>query len=115
MTTINFKHENIDWILVFRFNWEFSNINSEWIFNKIKKIISKEKINKLVFNFEQVDTINSRWAWWIASIYEDIDSFWWKLYITNMNEYVEDVLDLLWMFLFIWKTNTEKEALKLIK
>lgn len=114
MIDINFKHEVQDWIVIFRFNWEFNNENTDSVFTKVKNIIAKEQISNLIFNLQWVEIINSRWAWWIAWIYESIDSFWGKLYMTNMNEYIEDALDLLWLFLFVWRAKNEKEATSLI-
>lgn len=114
MVNIGFTHEIKDWILIFKFNWEFSNENTEILFSKIRKIIKKEKIYKLIFDMEKVEFINSRWAWWIAGIFDELDIFWGKIYITNMNENIEDTLDLLGLFLFIWKAKTNKEALDLI-
>lgn len=114
MVDINFTNEVLDWIIIFRFSWEFTNDNTDLIFSKVKKIISKEEISNLIFNMQDVEIINSRWAWWIAWIYESIDSFGGKIYITNMNEYIEDALDLLGLFLFVWRAKDEKEAIDLI-
>lgn len=114
MLNINFDYIKQDWTLVFKFIGEFSNENADTIFTKLKNIIAKEKIYNLVFNMSKVEFINSRWAWWIAGIFDDIDTLGWKIYITNMNESIEDTLDLLWLFLFISKAKTDKEALNLI-
>jgi len=114
MINIDFTYNIIDWIIIFRFNWEFANNNTEDIFKRVKNIVLKEKIGNLVFNMSKVEFINSRWAWWIAGIFDDIDTLGWRIYITNMSESVEDTLDLLWLFLFIAKAKTEKEAINLI-
>ncbi len=111
MNTINFTWVNKEWILIIQFDWEFTNENASKIFDEIKEYIRIEWKFKVIFDLAKIETINSRAAWWFARIFEYLDEFWWDLYVTNMNVFIEDTFDLLWMFLFIKKSKTTDSAI----
>lgn len=108
---ISFKYESKKNAIIFRFEWEFTNENTSQIFADIKKLINEKWHSNTIFNMWGIEYINSRTAWWIADVFETIESYSWKIYVTNMNEFTQDSLELLGMFLFINKSETEEKAL----
>lgn len=110
-SNISFKYESKKNVIIFRFDWEFTNDNTDQIFIEIKNLIKEKWHFNTIFNMSKIDYINSRTAWWIADIFETIEEYSWKIYITNMNEFTQDSLELLGMFLFINKSETEEKAL----
>lgn len=109
---ITFTYEKAQETTIFRFEWEFTNDNASSIFEEAKKILIGNWSKNAIFNMIKIEHINSRAAWWIADIYETIEDYSWKVYITNMNEFVKDSLELLWMFLFINHSDSEQNAIK---
>ncbi|EKE30336.1 MAG: hypothetical protein ACD_2C00005G0011 [uncultured bacterium (gcode 4)] len=115
MKTIDYTYV-VKWpAIIVRFDWEFTNDVTGKIFDRLLADIMENWKFDIIVNMKMVDTINSRVAWWFAWIYEKIDIFWWSLYVTDMNNYVDDTLDLLWMYLFLQKADNEEEALKKLK
>ncbi|EKE27375.1 MAG: hypothetical protein ACD_3C00216G0003 [uncultured bacterium (gcode 4)] len=112
---IDYTYSIKESVIIFKFNWEFTNENAWRIFDRVVADIMENGKFDVIINMKSVDTINSRVAWWFAWIYEKIDIFWWNVYVTNMNNFVDDTLDLLWMYLFLRKATTEEEALKWLK
>lgn len=112
MNNISFSHELYDNCIVIKFDWEFTNENAISIFDDVSKIRADNKKGNIIFNMQNIDTINSRAAWWFARIYEESDTLWWTVYVSNMNVFIEDTLDLLWMFLFLEKSKTQELALE---
>lgn len=104
MAITHFEHKiKKDGKIIFAFNWDFVNDTIPSIFEKITQIIDTNKIYQVVFDMKKIETINSSGAWYIASTYEYLSHFWWKLELINMNSYISDVLDLCWILLFINK------------
>lgn len=114
MNWINFNEEIRNSVMIFKFNWEFTNDNAIEIFDNTIKSILTNRIYNVIIDFWNIETINSRTAWWLAKIFEEIDKFWWVIYITNMNNFIEDTLDLLWMFFFLYRAEDNEKALSLI-
>lgn len=114
MHKVTYTHQIYEWMLIIKFDWEFTNENVPDLFEEVSKTIKEANIYNIIFDMQNIETINSRTAWWFARIYEETDVFWWIIYITNMNLFIDDTLDLLWMFLFLKKTKTNEEAIKWI-
>lgn len=114
MQEIKYNYINRWKYLEFVFEWEFTNNNVLFIFAEIDEVIGQEKLYNVVFNMQNIDTINSRFAWAISSIFEECDSRWWIVIVYNCNTYVDDALDLLWMYFFIKKASNKEEINKLI-
>lgn len=111
MPIIDFTSEVIDSVFLVKFDWEFTNDNASAVFDRILQQIKENWKFKIIMNMQNIDTINSRAAGGFARIYEHVDDFWWVVCVCNMNIFIEDTLDLLWMFLFLSKAKTEQEAL----
>lgn len=115
MKELKFEYKSINEnILLFSLSWEVTNDNVIDLFDDIDKIIFEKSIINIIFDFKDINSINSRVAGRIANLYEKLEWFWWNIITINMNDYVDDSLELLWMFLFISKSQNLEEAIILI-
>lgn len=110
---VNKKEEN--WILIFEFTWELDETNADKTFNSLYNEIWDFSDKKIILNLKGLKYLNSKSIGYIADIFSNVEDNEWKMYISNCDEWVKDVLELVGITTIIPTVDSEKEAIEAIK
>ena len=105
---VNKKEEN--WVIVFQFSWELDETNADKTFKDIYDTVWDFSGKKIILNLWGLKYLNSKSIGYVADLYSNVDENNWKMYISDCDEWVEDVLELVWITTIIPTVKTEKEA-----
>ncbi len=111
-TLIEITKKEENWIFIFSFKWELDETNADKTFNGIYKDIWDFKDKKIIFDFSWLKYLNSKSIGYIADIYSNIEDAGSQMYITNCDEGVKDVLELVWITTIVPTVDTIEEAIK---
>ena len=111
-TLVEVNKKEQDWILIFSFSGELDETNADKTFTNIYKEIWDFKDKKIIFDFGGLKYLNSKSIWYIADIYSNIEDSDSKMYITNCDESVKDVLELVGITTIVPTVDTIEEAIK---
>lgn len=106
---VNKKNEND--VVIFEFSWELDETNADKTFTQVNDEIWDFTWKKVIFNLEKLKYLNSKSIWYIADIFSNIEEWEGQMFITNCDEWVKDVLELVWITTIIPTVDTVKEAL----
>ena len=109
---VNKKEEN--WVIIFEFNWELDETNADKTFTSIYKEVGDFTNKKIIFNLKWLKYLNSKSIWYIADIFSNVEDNDGLMYISDCDEGVKDVLELVGITTIIPTVDTEKEALEKI-
>lgn len=107
---VNKKEEN--WILIFEFNWELDETNADKTFNAMYEQIGSFEDKKIILHLGGLKYLNSKSIWYIADIFSNIEDNDWEMYISNCDEWVKDVLELVWITTIVPTVDTVEEAIE---
>jgi len=110
-TLIEIKKTEQDGILIFEFVGELDETNADKIFKDIYEQIGDFSDKKIIFNMAGLKYLNSKSIWYIADVFSNIEDNDWEMYISNCDEGVKDVLELVWITTIIPTVDTIAEAL----
>jgi len=102
-------------ILIFTFEWELDETNADNTFKDIYEQIGEFENKKIIFNMSGLKYLNSKSIGYIADVFSNIEDNEWEMYISNCDEGVKDVLELVWITTIIPTVDTEEEALSELK
>jgi len=102
-------------ILIFTFEWELDETNADNTFKDIYEQIGGFENKKIIFNMSGLKYLNSKSIGYIADVFSNIEDNEWEMYISNCDEGVKDVLELVWITTIIPTVDTEEEALSELK
>ncbi len=111
-TAIKIKKKEINNIITFTFFWELDETNTEEVFKLIYKDLWNFKDKKIIFNFKWLKYLNSKSIWYIANLFSHIIDNNWKMYISNVNKDIKDVLKFVWITKIIPIIRNEEEIIK---
>jgi len=111
-TVVNVNKKEENWILIFEFSWELDETNADKTFTSIYTEVWDFAGKKIIFNLGGLKYLNSKSIWYIADIYSNIEENEWQMYISNCDEWVKDVLELVWITTIIPTVDTVKEAME---
>lgn len=111
-TLIEVNKKDINGVLVFTLSWELDETNADKTFKGIYDQIGDFSGKKIIFNLHWVKYVNSKSIWYIADIFSNIEENDGKMYISNCNESVKDILELVGITTIVPTVDTEEEALK---
>ncbi|NDK08563.1 anti-sigma factor antagonist, partial [Candidatus Gracilibacteria bacterium] len=109
-TLIEIKQKDVDGIIVFEFAGELDETNADKTFGGLYKTIGEFTGKKIIFNFSGLKYLNSKSIGYIADIFSNIEESNGKIYITNCQEGVKDVLELVGITSIIPIADREEEA-----
>jgi len=109
---INKKEEN--WITIFTFSWELDETNADKTFKHIYTEVWDFAKKNIIFNLSWLKYLNSKSIWYIADVYSNIEENQWKMYISDCDAWVKDILELVWITTIIPTVAKEEEAIKLM-
>ncbi len=107
---VNKKEEN--WILIFNISGELDETNADKTFNGIYKEIWDFNSKKILLDLSGLKYLNSKSIWYIADIYSNVEDSDSKMYISNCDEWVKDVLELVWITTIVPTVDTNEDAIK---
>ena len=110
LVEVNKKEEN--WITIFNITGELDETNADKTFTGIYKEVGDFNWKNIILNLSGLKYLNSKSIWYIADIFSNIEESDGKMYITNCDEGVKDVLELVWITTIVPTVETEEEAIK---
>lgn len=114
-TLVEVNKKEQDWILIFEFSWELDETNADKTFTAMYAQIWDFSGKKIIFNLKNLKYLNSKSIWYIADIYSNVEENEGQMYISNCDEWVKDVLELVWITTIIPTVDTLAEALDALK
>lgn len=114
-TLIEIKKRQEDDITIFDFTGELDETNADNTFTKVYEQIWDFSDQKIIFNLTWLKYLNSKSIGYIADVFSNLEDNDGKMYISNCDEWVKDVLELVGITTIIPTVDTEKEALSALK
>ena len=114
-TFIDIKKREEENVVVFEFNGELDETNTDETFSSIYEELGDLKEKKVIFNLKELKYLNSKSIGYIADIYSNIEENEGEMYISNCTDGVKDVLELVGITTIIPTLDTEIEALNALK
>lgn len=109
LVEVNKKEQN--GILIFEFSGELDETNADKTFTGMYSEIGDFAGKKIIFNLANLKYLNSKSIWYIADIYSNIEESEGQMYISNCDEGVKDVLELVGITTIIPTVDTVTEAI----
>ncbi|MCD5375098.1 STAS domain-containing protein [Candidatus Gracilibacteria bacterium] len=99
-------------VIVFDFSGELDETNADNTFTDLYKQIGDFSDKKILFNLAGLKYLNSKSIGYIADVFSNLEDNDGLMYISNCDEGVKDVLELVGITTIIPTVDTEKEALE---
>ncbi len=99
-------------VIIFDFSGELDETNADKTFTDIYEQIGDFSDKSILFNLMGLKYLNSKSIGYIADVFSNIEDNDGKMYISNCDEGVKDVLELVGITTIIPTVETEKEALE---
>lgn len=110
LVEVNKKEQN--WILIFEFSGELDETNADKTFTAMYSDIGEFAGKKIIFNLANLKYLNSKSIGYIADIYSNIEENEGQMYISNCDEGVKDVLELVGITTIIPTVDTVQQAIE---
>ena len=110
LVEVNKKEEN--WITIFNISGELDETNADKTFTDIYKQIWDFKDKKIILNLSGLKYLNSKSIWYIADIFSNVEEADSQMYISNCDESVKDVLELVGITTIVPTVDTQEDAIK---
>lgn len=111
-TLIEVKKREAWDVIIFDFTGELDETNADNTFTSIYEQIGDFSDKKLIFSLGGLKYLNSKSIGYIADVFSNIEDNDGKMYISDCDEGVKDVLELVGITTIIPTVDTEKEALE---
>ena len=98
--------------MIFEFTGELDETNADKTFTNIYEQIGDFSDKNIIFNLTGLKYLNSKSIGYIADVFSNLEENDGKMYISNCDEGVKDVLELVGITTIIPTVNFEKEALE---
>lgn len=113
-TLIEVNKKEANGVTIFEFKGELDETNADKTFTSIYNEIGDFSGKKIIFNLKGLKYLNSKSIGYIADVFSNIEDKSGKMFISDCDEGVKDVLELVWITTIIPTVATEKEALEQI-
>jgi len=107
---VNKKEES--GIIIFNFSGELDETNADKTFTSIYEEIGDFSEKKILFNLAGLKYLNSKSIGYIADVFSNIEDNEGQMHISNCDEGVKDVLELVGITTIIPTVEDEKEAIE---
>ena len=111
-TLIEVKKREEGDVIVFDFTGELDETNADKTFTNVYEQIGDFSDKKIVFNLTGLKYLNSKSIGYIADVFSNLEDNDGQMYISNCDEGVKDVLELVGITTIIPTVDTESEALE---
>lgn len=105
---VNKKEQN--GIVIFEFNGELDETNADKTFSSVNNEIGNFSNRKLILNLAGLKYLNSKSIGYIADIFSNIEEGEGEMYISNCDDGVKDVLELVGITTIVPTVDTVEEA-----
>ncbi len=109
------KLRSVDQIMVFDFIGELDETNADKTFTGIYENIGDFTGKKIIFNLAALKYLNSKSIGYIADVFSNLEDNNGQMYISNCDDGVKDVLELVGITTIIPTVDSEAEAIEAIK
>lgn len=109
-TLIEVKQRQEGNISIFEFSGELDETNADKTFTSVYEQIWNFSGKKVILNLSGLKYLNSKSIGYIADVFSNLEDHNSKMYISNCQEGVKDVLELVGITTIIPTVDTEKEA-----
>jgi len=99
-------------VIIFDFIGELDETNADSTFTSIYEQIWDFTDKNILFNLAGLKYLNSKSIWYIADVFSNIEENDGQMYISNCDEGVKDVLELVGITTIIPTVDAEAEALE---
>ena len=110
-TLVEVNKKEVNNAIIFEISWELDETNADKTFKSIYDEIWDFKGKNIVLNFSGLNYLNSKSIWYIADLFSNIEDVEWKMYISNCNDWVKDILELVGITTIVPTVEDEKEAI----
>ena len=114
-TLIEVNKREQDGINIFEFSGELDETNADKTFAAIYEQVGDFTNTKIIFDLKGLKYLNSKSIWYIADIFSNVEENDGKMYISNCDEWVKDVLELVGITTIIPTVDTVEEAIAELK
>ncbi|MCH8518394.1 STAS domain-containing protein [Candidatus Gracilibacteria bacterium] len=114
-TLMEVKLRNVGDIIVFDFTGELDETNADKTFTGIYESIGEFTDKKILFNMSGLKYLNSKSIGYIADVFSNLEESNGKMHISNCDEGVKDVLELVGITTIIPTVDSEEEAINAMK
>lgn len=111
-TQIEVKKRDEGKVTIFDFIWELDETNADNTFTGIYEQIWSFEDKNILFNLAGLKYLNSKSIGYIADVFSNLEENDGEMYISNCDEGVKDVLELVGITTIIPTVDTEAEALE---
>ena len=111
-TLIEINKKEANGVTIFEFSGELDETNSDKTSTAIYEDIGDCSGKKIHFNLGNLKYLNSKSIGYIADVFSNIEDNEGKMYISNCDEGVKDVLELVGITTIIPTVDDEKEAIE---
>ena len=113
-TLVEVKKRDENNVVIFEISGELDETNADKTFKSVYDDIWDFKGKNIVLNFSGLNYLNSKSIWYIADLFSNVEDAEWKMYITNCNDWVKDILELVGITTIVPTVETEQEAMTAI-
>jgi len=110
LVEVNKKEES--GVIVFSFSGELDETNADKTFTSIYEEIGDFSEKKILFNLAGLKYLNSKSIGYIADVFSNVEDNEGQMHISNCDEGVKDVLELVGITTIIPTVEEEKEAIE---
>lgn len=107
---VNKKEEN--GVIIFHFSGELDETNADKTFTSVYEEIGDFSGKNILFNLSGLKYLNSKSIGYIADVFSNIEDNEGKMYISNCDDGVKDVLELVGITTIIPTVDDQKEAIE---
>lgn len=111
-TQIEIVQKEENGIMIFEFTGELDETNADKTFTSLYNDIWDFTDKKIVFNLHGLKYLNSKSIGYIADVFSNIEDNDGQMYISNCDEWVKDVLELVGITTIIPTVDTVEDAMK---
>lgn len=111
-TLIEIKQSEENGVVVFEFTGELDETNADKTFTTLYNDIGDFTDKKIVFNLQGLKYLNSKSIGYIADVFSNIEDNDGQMYISNCDEGVKDVLELVGITTIIPTVDTVEDAIR---
>ena len=111
-TAIEINQKEEAGITIFEFAGELDETNADKTFTALYNDIGDFTDKKIIFNLHGLKYLNSKSIWYIADVFSNIEDNDGQMYISNCDEGVKDVLELVGITTIIPTVDTVEVAIQ---
>ena len=110
-TAIKITKREENGVFIFEFAWELDETNADKTFTQLYKDIGSFEWAKIILDLAGLKYLNSKSIGYIADIFSNIEETEGQMFIANCDEWVKDILELVWITTIVPTVDSIAEAM----